>query len=107
MITLGETFNYTDLDQAPPDDLPTLDDMYLDRTKPRAEQAPDDEQTATDPASITPDINNDNIVNTSDLGLIRQAINQGTNDPRYDLNQDGIISDADIQIVLDNWGPLN
>lgn len=90
LITLGENFSQLDLSQAPPDDL-----LPLTTPSPLPRRP-----------SASPDINGDGVINTSDLGLLRQAINQGSQDLSFDLNQDGTVDDQDTQVLLDNWGPV-
>jgi hypothetical protein len=48
------------------------------------------------------DVNGDGVVSGADLGVVLGVF--GTNDPAADLNDDGIVSGADLGIVLGNWG---
>ncbi len=48
------------------------------------------------------DLNGDGFVNSADLDLIRA--NWGTNNPAGDANGDGIVNSADLDIVRANWG---
>jgi hypothetical protein len=88
-VTLGENFSYLDLSQAPPEELP-----------PPALSPAESGQTQS------PDLNEDGLVNTSDLGLLRQAIDQKSTEARFDLNGDGLVNDLDAQVILDNWGKV-
>lgn len=57
---------------------------------------------------LSADVNNDGIVNMTDIMLLVQAFNSYTNSPRwnasYDLNQDGRIDIRDIMISIHNFG---
>ncbi len=48
------------------------------------------------------DLNGDGFVNSADLDLIRA--NWGTNNAAGDANGDGIVNSADLDIVRSNWG---
>jgi hypothetical protein len=48
------------------------------------------------------DVNGDGVVSGADLGVVLGVF--GTNDSAADLNDDGIVSGADLGIVLGNWG---
>lgn len=89
LITLGQDFTYTDLTQAPPEEL-----------LPLATPAP----APVAPKAVGPDLNDDGFVNTLDLGVLRQAIDQGSQDLRFDLNGDGKIDEGDIETLLKQWG---
>ncbi len=48
------------------------------------------------------DLNNDDIINGADLGLMLGA--WGTSDPDADLNDDGLVNGADLGLLLGAWG---
>lgn len=94
LITLGQDFSYVDLKQAPPEATPTWNGL-----------AP-----ATPKASLGPpssDLNGDGVVNTSDLGILRQAIEENSSETRFDLNRDGSVDNNDTLTLLDDWGSLD
>jgi hypothetical protein len=45
------------------------------------------------------DFNGDGTVNGQDIALMQKAIKSGANDPRYDINHDTIVNNADLLIV--------
>ena len=53
---------------------------------------------------INGDLNNDNVIDDADLLVI--LFNFGNSDPNVDLNGDGIVDDADLLIVLFNFGAV-
>lgn len=93
LITLGQDFSFVDLSQAPPEVTPTWDSPTPAPTTPMG------------PPSL--DLNGDGVVNTSDLGILRQAIGENSSDTKFDLNQDGSVDDNDTSTLLDNWGSLD
>jgi len=54
-----------------------------------------------DPSGIPGDLNGDGIVNAADLNILLAA--WGTDDPIADINGDGIVNAADLNILLSNW----
>jgi Dockerin type I domain/Putative binding domain, N-terminal len=44
------------------------------------------------------DFNQDNVIDNTDLNIMRQAIASGSQDPKYDLNRDGKVDATDLQI---------
>lgn len=49
-----------------------------------------------------PDVNNDRVVNSLDMAII--ARNKGTKLLRYDINGDGVITDADVSFDATFFG---
>jgi hypothetical protein len=45
------------------------------------------------------DFNGDGTVNGQDIALMQKAIKSGYNDPRFDINHDGFVNNADLLIV--------
>lgn len=43
------------------------------------------------------DANNDNVINSDDLRILEKNLN--TNDPKYDLNKDGVVNIVDLALV--------
>ncbi|MGA1632858.1 MAG: dockerin type I repeat-containing protein, partial [Phycisphaerales bacterium] len=50
---------------------------------------------------IPGDLNGDGIVNAADLNILLAA--WGTDSPIADINEDGIVNAADLNILLANW----
>jgi hypothetical protein len=50
------------------------------------------------------DLNNDNVVNGADLGLLLGSWGVCPGCPA-DLNNDGIVNGADLGLMLGSWGP--
>jgi hypothetical protein len=59
--------------------------------------------TVLSPEGILGDLNNDGVVNTSDLGILR--LNWGTSpkDAAADLNNDGVVDEKDLEILQQHW----
>jgi hypothetical protein len=56
-------------------------------------------------APKTGDVNGDNVINITDIGIIVDSYGtQPPTDPRADLNKDGKVNIVDIGIVIDNYG---
>ncbi|MFN4033722.1 MAG: DVUA0089 family protein [Fimbriimonadales bacterium] len=53
---------------------------------------------------INGDLNGDNVIDDADLLVV--LFNFGANDPDVDLNGDGVVDDADLLIVLFNFGAV-
>ncbi|MFN7161808.1 MAG: DVUA0089 family protein [Fimbriimonadales bacterium] len=53
---------------------------------------------------INGDLNGDNVIDDADLLIV--LFNFGANDPDVDLNGDGVVDDADLLIVLFNFGAV-
>lgn len=53
------------------------------------------------------DLNNDGFVNILDQTLMNNAIASGTYVARYDLNGDGVVDEADRNILLAYWTTLS
>ncbi len=53
---------------------------------------------------INGDLNGDNVIDDADLLIV--LFNFGANDPNVDLNGDGVVDDADLLIVLFNFGAV-
>ncbi|MCB9838724.1 MAG: hypothetical protein H6813_05245 [Phycisphaeraceae bacterium] len=51
---------------------------------------------------ITPDLNNDGIVDTADLGILLGSF--GSNNPAADVNGDGVVDTADLGILIGAFG---
>jgi hypothetical protein len=48
------------------------------------------------------DLNNDGVVNGSDLAILLSA--WGTSNPAADVNDDGTVNGADLALLLSAWG---
>lgn len=61
------------------------------------------EPAASPYEKVLGDLNNDGVVNTSDLGILR--FNWGTDpqNPAADLNKDGVVNEDDLEILQKNW----
>ena len=53
---------------------------------------------------INGDLNADNVIDDADLLIV--LFNFGSNDAATDLNGDGVVDDADLLIVLFNFGAV-
>ncbi len=60
--------------------------------------------SAIAPPSCPEDLNNDNIIDTADLGILIAAF--GTADPIADINNDNIVDTADLGILIAQFGNI-
>jgi hypothetical protein len=75
---------------------------YLSRLLAGSTVAPGSSFTV--PQLLSGDLNNDNIINTLDWGLMNNV--WFTNDPVADINKDGLVNSIDFGFMNKNWGLL-
>lgn len=64
----------------------------------------DTKEEATSPQEETlGDLNNDGVVNTNDLGILRFNWGVSPKNPAADLNKDGVVDEKDLEILQKNW----
>ncbi len=57
---------------------------------------------------LTGDLNDDNVINSADLSIAKQAMSSTSTSPNWnplvDFNKDGVVNSADLALILKNFG---